>query len=69
MSDTKTREPGLECERCGCTLSRVVKTTRAFGYIRRRRVCEFCGLGFYTTEKGVGLTYRNLKGGEGAESG
>lgn len=55
MSD---REKGVECPRCECPLSRVVKTTRVLGHIRRRRACDHCGHRFQTMERAIGRKRR-----------
>jgi hypothetical protein len=42
---------GLACRKCGCRDFRVRDTRRADGFIRRYRVCRYCGTVRTTTEK------------------
>ena len=43
-------DDGIECDKCGCRHSYVVKTEKILGVIRRRRRCRHCGEAFYTIE-------------------
>ncbi len=51
--------PGIVCPRCGCRDLRapdgrpweITHTERKFGFIRRRRVCRYCGKVVITREK------------------
>jgi len=57
---TSERPPGIRCPNCGCQDVRlpngapvdtqVTKTEQRYGYIRRRRVCRYCGRVIYTRE-------------------
>lgn len=44
-------DAGVRCPSCGCGMSEVVRTTKAFGKTRRRRVCRHCGRAFYSSEQ------------------
>lgn len=41
---------GLRCPLCESAWSRVVRTVRLAGLIRRERACQHCGRRFHTTE-------------------
>lgn len=42
---------GLQCPRCGCEHSEVLRTTAAVRKKRRRRRCRHCALEYYTAER------------------
>lgn len=44
-------EKGVRCPACNCGMSSVVATRKAFGRIRRKRVCRHCGKVFHTREE------------------
>ena len=51
QDDSAPQGIGLECARCGCYQSWVVKTVRlAVNRIRRYRVCDHCGHRFTSVE-------------------
>ncbi len=58
---------GLECPLCGCADLRVSHTRKCRGRIRRRRVCQHCFEGFWTTERphGVASEKKNATNGTG----
>lgn len=44
------KDRGIECPNCGCRMSTVIRTTKAFSKKLRRRLCRHCGRTFVTVE-------------------
>jgi len=50
-NDGTNAELGLVCRHCGCRHFRVFYVRRRAGYIRRVRICRYCGQKLITSER------------------